>query len=129
MMRGLKIPKEMHASEAGRRGTALSSTRVANSSIRFEKLREGIADYEKIRILKEKGPASQRIKRLNPFGSAFEEHLKLFAAEHDFNEEKITNEVNQGRVLVNGLSDQMANRRVINNNEHDGNPVFIVHIL
>lgn len=74
----------------------------ANSCIRFEKLREGIADYEKIRILR--GLAAGRSGRIRQTWKALEEHLKVFTAERDFNEEKITGDVEKGRQLIDELS-------------------------
>jgi len=74
----------------------------ANSCIRYEKLREGIADYEKIRILK--GMAASHTGDTQQLWKALEDHLKAFTAEHDFNEEKITGDVDKGRALVDELS-------------------------
>jgi hypothetical protein len=75
----------------------------ANSCIRYEKLREGIADYEKIRILKGlvAGSADKQVQEL---WKAFGQHLRIFTAEHDFNEGKITGDVNKGRALIDELS-------------------------
>ena len=75
----------------------------ANSSIRYEKLREGIADYEKIRILKGLAAGSAD-KGVRDLWKALEQHLKVFAAESDFNEEKITGDVNKGKALIDELS-------------------------
>ena len=78
----------------------------ANSCIRFEKLREGIADYEKIRILK--GLTAGRSGEVRQLWKALEEHLKVFTGEHDFNEEKITADVDKGRALVDELSRKLT---------------------
>ncbi|MEC5142971.1 glycoside hydrolase domain-containing protein [Chitinophaga sp. 212800010-3] len=78
-----------------------------NSCIRFEKLREGIADYEKIRILKARVAASGN-KTAKRSWQALEQHLKIFTTEHDFNEEKITGDVDKGRSLIAALSDELA---------------------
>jgi hypothetical protein len=75
----------------------------ANSSIRYEKLREGIADYEKIRILKGLAAGSAD-KGVRDLWKALEQHLKVFATESDFNEEKITGDVNKGKALIDELS-------------------------
>lgn len=74
----------------------------ANSCIRYEKLREGIVDYEKIRILK--GLTAGHTGEVLQLWKALEEHLKVFTAEHDFNEEKITGDVNKGKALIDELS-------------------------
>jgi hypothetical protein len=80
------------------------------SGIRFEKLREGIVDYEKIRILREKAAASTDpgakalLKQLN-------EHLQSLVAEKEFQEEKIRNDIEKGRKLLETLSDQLAKQK------------------
>jgi len=79
----------------------------ANSCIRFEKLREGIVDYEKIRILK--GQASRSTDRnVTQLWQKFEDHLKVFTSEHDFDEGKITGQVNTGKAMINELSNQLG---------------------
>lgn len=80
----------------------------ANSCVRYEKLREGIADYEKIRILKELVAGSSN-KAAKDLWKTFEEHLKVFTAEHDFNEEKITGDVSRGRAMIDELSGKLSN--------------------
>ncbi|KAA2240753.1 DUF4091 domain-containing protein [Chitinophaga agrisoli] len=78
----------------------------ANSSIRFEKLREGIVDFEKLRILKQKAAASKD-KNVQALWGALEQHLKTFAAEHNFKEGKITADVDKGKELIAELSDKL----------------------
>ncbi|MEP6927402.1 MAG: glycoside hydrolase domain-containing protein [Ginsengibacter sp.] len=78
-----------------------------SSGIRFEKLREGIVDYEKIRIIKEL--ASKSIdKDVKNLMLEFEHHLQSFVAEHDFETGKITDDVNRGKELLIRLSDRLA---------------------
>jgi hypothetical protein len=79
----------------------------ANSSVRFEKLREGIVDYEKIRILRELVSASTD-KKVKQLWNAFEQHLKSFTAEHNFNEEKIRADIIRGKTMVNELTDLIS---------------------
>lgn len=80
----------------------------ANSSIRFEKLREGIVAYEKLRLLRQwtnrssNEHAKELMKRL-------EDHLKKFTAERDY--PKLTYDtahtgamLEQGRGLIDALS-------------------------
>lgn len=73
------------------------------SCIRFEKLREGISDFEKIRILREKAKRSTdtRVKSLI---QQLDDHMQVFLAEKDFNTAKITADVDKGRNLVEQLS-------------------------
>jgi hypothetical protein len=78
-----------------------------NSCIRFEKLREGIVDFEKIRILKKLAAASQN-REVKTLWKAFEQHLKNFSSERAFNEEKITGDVDKGRSMIAALSEQLA---------------------
>ena len=78
-----------------------------NSCIRFEKLREGIVDFEKIRILKKLAAASKN-KDVKAGWEAFEQHLKNFSSERAFKEEKITADVDKGRSMIAALSEQLA---------------------
>lgn len=77
------------------------------SCIRFEKLREGIVDFEKLRILRELVSKSND-KNIKTLWQALEQHLKVFTAEHDFKEEKIKADVNKGRSLVEELTDKLT---------------------
>ena len=76
----------------------------ANSCIRFEKLREGISDYEKIRILKEKA-AKTTDKNIQGLVQQLDRHLQIFLAEKDFETKKIIADVEKGRQIVEQLSD------------------------
>ena len=78
-----------------------------NSCIRFEKLREGIADFEKIRLVKQKAGASTdpAVKSLL---QELTEHLAVVAGEKDFQTEKITADVEKGKRLLDTLSDRLA---------------------
>ena len=80
-----------------------------NNCIRFEKLREGIVDFEKVRILREKAAksANSNVKKL---ASELEEHLKVFLVEKDFDTKKITGDVIKGRELVEQLSNLLAGK-------------------
>jgi hypothetical protein len=80
----------------------------ANSSVRYEKLREGIVDYEKMMIVK--GLAAKTgDKVIKELWKAFEQYLKVFTTERDFNEEKITGDVNRGRAMLDELSAKLNN--------------------
>jgi len=79
-----------------------------NSSIRFEKLREGIVDYEKLRIIKPKAKASsngevkQLLQQLNT-------HMRVFNDEKSFDRKKIKEDVERGKKLLEELSDKLGN--------------------
>jgi hypothetical protein len=75
----------------------------ANSCIRLEKLREGIADVEKIRILREKAAKSNdgNVKKLM---QELDEHLRVIAFEKDLSETNLTAAVEKGRSLVRRLT-------------------------
>lgn len=77
-----------------------------NSGIRFEKLREGIADFEKIRILREKASRSSdpAVKRLL---QQLDQHLNSFLTEKEFDTKKISNAIREGRSIVAQLSNQL----------------------
>ncbi len=76
-----------------------------NSCIRWEKLREGIVDYEKIRILREKAAASTN-KLMKQTLSELDKHLAKFVTETVFEESSLRQDVERGRTFVNKLSDQ-----------------------
>ena len=80
-----------------------------NSSIRFEKLREGITDYEKIRILREEVSKSSD-KKLKKLMNEFEIHLDSFKGDPDyykrsFNVQEMEESIRTGKKLIEGLSD------------------------
>jgi len=78
-----------------------------NSSVRFEKMREGIVDFEKIGILREKTEtlANKDIKALM---AKLDGHLKVFLTEKDFDAAKITADVEKGKSLLNEISEKIA---------------------
>jgi hypothetical protein len=78
-----------------------------NSCIRFEKLREGIADYEKIRIIRELAEKSTDSSVKNLL-KAFNEHLQTFNDEKIFNEEKLKDDILKGREMINRLSEKLS---------------------
>lgn len=78
------------------------------SSIRFEKLREGIVDFEKIRILKELASKSSD-KNVKKSMTAFEKHLITFIGDRDYskrdyNVPKMTEAVLIGKKMIDELS-------------------------
>ena len=85
------------------------------SCVRFEKLREGIADFEKIRIVKELASKSKD-RSVMDLWQQLEKHLQVFTIEKDFNEEKITADVLKGKELLDQLSDKLSiksNKRIL----------------
>lgn len=81
-----------------------------NSCIRYEKLREGIVDFEKIMILKEQAIASND-KVVQDLWKKFEQHLQAFAKEKTFNKQEITADVVKGRVMVEQLTDKLVENK------------------
>ena len=79
-----------------------------NSSIRFEKLREGIVDYEKIRILRQLASRSSN-EKVKDLMKSVEIHLSRFTGERDYakrdyNAPRMTESVEQGKRLIEALS-------------------------
>jgi Domain of unknown function (DUF4091)/Family of unknown function (DUF6067) len=74
-----------------------------NSCIRFEKMREGIVDFEKIRIIRNLAAKSADATVKNLMKS-FEVHLQTLNNEKDFNEDKLKADVFKGREMLNELS-------------------------
>ena len=71
-----------------------------NSCIRYEKLREGIVDFEKIRILRQQTATKKDLWK------KFDEHLKVFINEKEFNSKKITADVEKGKAFIEQLSEK-----------------------
>jgi hypothetical protein len=71
-----------------------------NSCIRYEKLREGIVDFEKIRILRQQTAAKKELWK------KFDEHLKVFTTEKTFDSKKITADVEKGKAFIEQLSEK-----------------------
>jgi hypothetical protein len=78
------------------------------SSIRFEKMREGIVDYEKLKIVRAKAAksANTEIKKLL---QELNQHLQVFTAEKEFNEEKLRQHVQKGEMILSELSEKLKN--------------------
>jgi len=84
----------------------------ANSSIRFEKLREGIVDYEKLRILRALAStsASGDVRRQL---RALDDHLRTFAQDPDYGKRdygvaRLTEAVHKGMRMLEALSERLA---------------------
>jgi len=81
------------------------------SSIRFEKLREGIVDYEKIRIIRELTSKSND-KKVKGAMQALDKHLASLIevpeyAKRNYNVDKMTTAVSKGKKMINDLSDNL----------------------
>ncbi len=82
-----------------------------NSCIRFEKLREGIADFEKIGMLKTKAARSSD-PDVRTLVKSLDELLGTFTAEPDYTKrnydpQKMTEDLQKGRELLRQLSEKL----------------------
>ena len=79
----------------------------AERSIRFEKMREGIVDFEKLRILQSKASKSG-----DPVVKKQVEELKLLlgsiAIERGLKKEKLETELEKGKRLIDALSNRLS---------------------
>jgi hypothetical protein len=84
-----------------------------NSSIRFEKLREGIVDYEKILILRELASGSND-KNVKNSIKDLKAHLATFVVERDnnnrpyYNAAKMREAVQKGNIMIRNLSNELG---------------------
>jgi hypothetical protein len=78
-----------------------------NSCIRFEKMREGIVDFEKMRILRQEA-AKIKDGAINKTLQSLDEHLIIFLNEKAFDSEKITADVDRGKNIINEMSERVA---------------------
>ena len=76
------------------------------SCVRFEKIREGIVDYEKIRIVREKALKSTD-KSVKYLIQQLDMHLETLLSEKDFDTKKITVDVNKGKKIIEQLSEKL----------------------
>jgi len=79
----------------------------ANSGIRFEKLREGIVDFEKIRLLREKVSKSDD-KASKKLLMDLDNDLKAIAAKKSFNEETLKQQITIGQKIIEELSNRLS---------------------
>ena len=82
------------------------------SCIRFEKLREGIVDYEKILILRDLASKSSNNK-VKSLMNALDAHLNTFTAERDYskrdyNVSTVTDAVTKGNQIIRELSNELG---------------------
>ena len=81
----------------------------AAGSIRFEKMREGIVDFEKIRLVRNKAKNSTdpAVKKLS---NELDQHLKTLIGEKQFNSSKLENDIQQGRMMIEKLSELLGKK-------------------
>ena len=77
------------------------------SCIRFEKMREGIVDYEKIRIIREEAARSDNAK-VHKLLKELDNHMNVFVQEKDFDEIKIAKDISEGNRYIQELSDLLS---------------------
>lgn len=80
-----------------------------HSGIRYEKLREGIVDFEKIRLIGE-AASNSRDQEVKALWQQLEKHLLNFTNEKEFATDKIINDVETGKHLLIRLSDKLAKK-------------------
>lgn len=78
-----------------------------NSCIRFEKIREGIVDYEKIRIIREMATKSADASVKNLL-AVLDAHLQTLNDEKTFNEDKLKMDIEKGKKIINELSEKLG---------------------
>lgn len=78
----------------------------AVSGIHFEKMREGIVDFEKMKILKAMAATSNdpQVKKLL---QELRQHLQTFTTRHEFDKDKLVNDIQKGKKLIEELSDRL----------------------
>jgi hypothetical protein len=82
------------------------------SNIRYEKLREGIVDFEKIRILREQSSKSKD-KKVKDLAAQFDKHLSTFIGDRDYtkrdyNAAAMSEAVAKGKKMVEDLSNMLS---------------------
>lgn len=78
----------------------------AGSGIHFEKMREGIVDFEKIKILRQQAAKSQDVS-IKKLMQELEQHLQTFNDEREFKKEKLQADIEKGNKIVDELSDKL----------------------
>ena len=79
----------------------------SQSSIRFEKLREGIVDFEKIRLLRESASKSADAKTKDLVGD-LDRDLSAVAAEREFDEARLRDTLARATHTLATLSERLA---------------------
>ena len=97
---GRKMPIVTHVMALGRPA-------IVTWCIRFEKMREGIVDFEKVRILRELTAQSGNAQAQGLL-KQLDQHLSIFPKEKEFDENKISADVRKGNLIIRQLSDLLA---------------------
>jgi hypothetical protein len=79
----------------------------ANSSIRLEKLREGIVDYEKLRILRTMDSRSKG-KTIQTLAAELEQLLSRINNERELKKERLVDDISRGKKVIEDLSDALS---------------------
>lgn len=80
------------------------------SSVRLEKLREGIVDFEKLQILKEKAAQSKE-KKVGVLWSELEQHLESLLQEKDVKTDKVVSDLEKGKAMIIMLSEMLSEKK------------------
>lgn len=78
-----------------------------NSCIRFEKMREGIVDFEKIKILKDEATRSDNNSEINLLMKKLDIHLTKTLSEKKFDVDVITSYIKDGKELLDSISEKI----------------------
>lgn len=78
-----------------------------NSCIRYEKLREGIVDYEKIRIIRALAAKSGNATIKNKL-AALDAHLQTLNEKRTFEEDKLREDIVTGKKMIDELSEGLG---------------------
>jgi hypothetical protein len=78
----------------------------SGSSIRFEKMREGIVDFEKMNILAKEAAVSKNPKVVRLY-SEFLQLLSRINKEKEFKKESLEADILKGQTLLNELTDAL----------------------
>ena len=86
------------------------------SNIRFEKLREGIIDFEKIRIIRELAAKSPD-KKVKNLASQFDKHLTTFIGDRDYskreyNASETSEAVSKGKKMIDEMSNMLSPQNI-----------------
>ena len=79
----------------------------SRSSIRFEKLREGIVDFEKIRLVRERAAQSADAKSKELVGE-LDRYVTAVSAEREFVEARMRDTLAQAMRTLAALSERLA---------------------
>ena len=79
----------------------------AVSGVQFEKMREGIVDFEKLNILRGKA-ATSKDNNVKLLWGKLERQLQRINAEKDFKNEELKKDIGEGKMIMDELSDALT---------------------